>query len=61
MFPLKLSWAVIANESQGQTLDKVAIHIGRKAFGHGSFNVALSRVKSLHSLKLFGLESWPKG
>lgn len=61
MFPLKLSWAVTAHKSQGQTLEKAAIHIGENAFAHGSLYVALSRVKSLNNLMLFGLEKWPKG
>lgn len=58
-FPLKLSWAVTAHKSQGQTLSKVAIDISAPAFAHGSFYVALSRVRSLDSLLLFGLESFP--
>ena len=60
-FPLKLSWAVTAHKSQGQTLEKAAIHIGGPAFAHGSFYVALSRVKSLENVKLFGLDNWPDG
>lgn len=40
-FPIKLSWAVTAHKSQGQTLSKVTIHIGESAFAHGSFYVSL--------------------
>ena len=58
-FPLKLSWAVTSHKSQGQTLSKVAIDISAPAFAHGSFYVALSRVRRLDSLLLFGLESFP--
>lgn len=61
MFPIKLSWAITSHKSQGQTLTKAAINIGETAFAHGSFYVALSRVKSLNGLRLFGLEEWPKG
>ena len=60
-FPIKLSWAVTAHKSQGQTLEKCAIHIGDPAFAHGAFYVALSRVKTLENVKLFGLERWPDG
>ena len=60
-FPLKLAWAVTAHKSQGQTLEKCAIHIGEKAFAHGSLYVALSRVKSIKNIRLFGLEFWPDG
>ena len=60
-FPIKLAWAVTAHKSQGQTLEKCAIDIGEKAFAHGSFYVALSRVKSLKNVMLFGLDKWPEG
>ena len=60
-FPIKLAWAVTAHKSQGQTLEKCAIHIGEKAFAHGSLYVALSRVRSLKNIRLFGLDSWPEG
>ena len=39
---------------------KVAIHIGEYAFAHGSFYVALSRVKSLDNIIFFfGRTEWP--
>ncbi|KAH0786613.1 ATP-dependent DNA helicase PIF1 [Histomonas meleagridis] len=60
-FPVKLSWAVTAHKSQGQTLEKCAIDIGEKAIAHGSLYVALSRVKSLNNVMLFGLYKWPDG
>ena len=60
-FPIKLAWAVTAHKSQGQTLEKCAIDIGEKAFAHGSLYVALSRVKSLNNVMLFGLDKWPEG
>ena len=59
-FPLKLAWSVTAHKSQGQTLNKVAINIGEEAFAHGSLYVALSRVRSLDGVMLFGLERWPE-
>ena len=37
----------------------MAIHIGEYAFAHGSFYVALSRVKSLDNIILFGRTEWP--
>lgn len=61
MFPLKLSWAVTAHKSQGQTLSKCAINIGEIAFAHGQLYVSLSRVRTLDSLMLYGLEQWPEG
>ena len=58
-FPLKLSWAVTAHKAQGQSLDRVAIDISECAFAHGSLYVALSRVRTLDSLLLFGLAEFP--
>ena len=58
-FPLKLCWAVTAHKSQGQSLRRVAIDIAEPAFAHGALYVALSRVRSLESLLLFGLDTFP--
>ena len=52
-------WAVTAHKSQGQTLERAAINVGEPAFAHGSLYVALSRVKSLKNILLFGLSEWP--
>ena len=60
-FPLMLAWATTAHKSQGQTLDRVAINIADSAFAHGSFYVALSRVRRLDDILLFGLPQWPPG
>ena len=53
-FPIRLSYAVTAHKAQGQTLDRVAVCLDEEAFTHGLFYVALSRVKRLKDLKLFG-------
>ena len=58
-FPIKLAWAVTAHKSQGQTLTRAAINVSEPAFAHGSLYVALSRIKSLNNIKLFGLDEWP--
>ena len=60
-FPLTLAWATTAHKAQGQTLEKVAINIREDAFAHGAFYVALSRVRRLDDLMLFGTETWPIG
>ena len=60
-FPIKLCWACTAHKAQGQTLKKVAISIRDVAFAHGSFYVALSRVKRMEDIMLFGREEWPEG
>jgi len=52
--PLRLAWAVTVHKSQGMTLDAARINL-KRAFVEGMGYVALSRVKSLSSLQLEGL------
>ena len=48
--PLKLSWAVTIHKSQGMTLDKVVVNVGKKEFCPGLTFVACSRVRRLADL-----------
>ena len=57
---VKLCWAVTAHKSQGQSLARVAIDIAEPAFAHGSLYVALSRVRSLGAVRLFGCSEFPE-
>lgn len=52
--PLRLAWAITVHKSQGMTLDAAKIDL-RKAFVEGMGYVALSRVKSIDSLYLSGI------
>ncbi len=52
--PLRLAWAITVHKSQGMTLDSARIDL-RKAFVEGMGYVALSRVKSLDTLFLHGI------
>jgi hypothetical protein len=52
-YPLRPSYALTINKSQGQTLDKVALYLKDDCFSHGQLYVALSRVKTQGSLKIF--------
>ena len=52
-FPLKLSFAMTVNKSQGKTLQKAGLHLEHPCFSHGQFYVAVSRVGSKENLSIF--------
>ena len=56
-YPIRPAYALTINKSQGQTLNKVAIYLKDECFSHGQLYVAMSRVRSKDSLKIFTAKS----
>ena len=52
-FPVKLAFAMTINKSQGQTFNNIIIDLRRDVFNHGQLYVAMSRVRSWDSLKVY--------
>jgi hypothetical protein len=45
-FPIRLSYSMTINKSQGQTFDKLGIYLPTPVFAHGQLYVAFSRARS---------------
>ncbi|XP_021750175.1 ATP-dependent DNA helicase PIF1-like [Chenopodium quinoa] len=52
-FPLKLSFSMTINKSQGQTLNRVSVYLPRPCFSHGQLYVALSRARKQTDVTVF--------
>ncbi|XP_021747421.1 ATP-dependent DNA helicase PIF6-like [Chenopodium quinoa] len=52
-FPLKLSFAMTINKSQGKTLNRVSVYLPCPCFSHGQLYVSLSRYKKQKDVTVF--------
>ncbi|XP_057718211.1 uncharacterized protein LOC130932809 [Arachis stenosperma] len=60
-FPVRLSFALTINKSQGQTIPKVGIYLPKHVFSHGQLYVALSRSVSQSTTKILVKEGTVDG
>jgi hypothetical protein len=51
-FPLRLCYAVTFHKSQGETLDRVLLHLQEPVHEHGMLYVGLSRVRCRADIKI---------
>jgi ATP-dependent exoDNAse (exonuclease V) alpha subunit len=60
-FPIRVSYAMTINKSQGQTFKVVGIYLPEPVFSHGQLYVAFSRAKSEASVKVKVLKTAKQG
>ncbi|KAF1766983.1 hypothetical protein GCK72_006941 [Caenorhabditis remanei] len=51
-FPIRLSFAMTINKSQGQTFEKIGLKVDEPIFSHGQLYVALSRTTSKDGIRI---------
>ncbi|KAK9732804.1 hypothetical protein RND81_04G023600 [Saponaria officinalis] len=56
-FPIKLSFAMTINKSQGQTLNRVAIYLRQPCFSPGQLYVALSRARRSTQVSVYATKN----
>jgi ATP-dependent DNA helicase PIF1 len=59
-FPIRLSFAMTVNKSQGQTIPNVGVYLPAPVFSHGQLYVAMSRATSRTNIKILVLPPDPQ-
>jgi ATP-dependent DNA helicase PIF1 len=54
-FPVRLSFAMTKNKSQGQTIPNVGVYLPESVFSHGQLYVALSRGTARSNMKILAI------
>jgi ATP-dependent DNA helicase PIF1 len=54
-FPIRLSFAMTVNKSQGQTIPNVGVYLPAPVFSHGQLYVAISRATARMNIKILTL------
>jgi hypothetical protein len=55
-FPIRLSFAMTINKSQGQTIPIVGVYLPEPVFSHGQLYVALSRATAKSNIKILAVK-----
>uniref|UniRef100_A0A0L8GIW6 ATP-dependent DNA helicase n=1 Tax=Octopus bimaculoides TaxID=37653 RepID=A0A0L8GIW6_OCTBM len=50
-FPLRLAYSMTINKAQGQTFEKVGIHLPQPIFSHGQLYITFSRAQAMNNIK----------
>jgi hypothetical protein len=54
-FPIRLSFSMTVNKSQGQTIPNVGVYLPAPVFSHGQLYVAMSRATNRSNIKILAL------
>ena len=60
-FPVRLAYSMTINKAQGQTFDKLGIHLPAPVFSHGQLYVAFSRAKAFKDIHVNICETTTQG